>query len=146
MAKPSSGKKSKPVPKRKASAKSNTKASAGTGGKGQWVYIFGGGKAQGRSGMKDLLGGKGANLAEMANLGLPVPPGFTITTAVCTHYYANANSYPKDLEKRIDAGLAHIARITAKKFGDRSNPLLVSVRSGAQASMPGMMDTVLNLG
>jgi pyruvate,orthophosphate dikinase len=82
----------------------------------------------------------------MANLGLPVPPGFTITTAVCTHYYANANSYPKDLEKQIDAGLAHIARITGKKFGDRSNPLLVSVRSGARASMPGMMDTVLNLG
>ena len=78
--------------------------------KGQWVYIFGGGKAQGRSGMKDLLGGKGANLAEMANLGLPVPPGFTITTAVCTHYYANAKKYPKDLEKQVDAGLAHIAQ------------------------------------
>ena len=115
-------------------------------GKGQWVYAFGGGKAQGRSGMKDLLGGKGANLAEMANLGLPVPPGFTITTAVCTHYYANAKKYPKDLEKQVDAGLAHIARITGRKFGDRDNPLLVSVRSGARASMPGMMDTVLNLG
>ena len=96
--------------------------------------------------MKDLLGGKGANLAEMANLGLPVPPGFTITTAVCTHYYANAKKYPKDLEKQVDAGLAQIARITGKKFGDRANPLLVSVRSGARASMPGMMDTVLNLG
>src|SRR6476661_5437304 len=146
MAKPSSGKKSKPVPKRKASAKSSAKASAGTGAKGQWVYIFGGGKAQGRSGMKDLLGGKGANLAEMANLGLPVPPGFTITTAVCTHYYANAEKYPKELEKQVDAGLAHIARVTGRRFGDRANPLLLSVRSGARASMPGMMDTVLNLG
>src|SRR5882724_12796281 len=146
MAKPSSRKKSKPIQRRKASAKSSAKASAGTGPKGQWVYIFGGGKAQGRSGMKDLLGGKGANLAEMANLGLPVPPGFTITTALCTHYYANAQKYPKDLEKQVDAGLAHIARVTGRRFGDRANPLLVSVRSGARASMPGMMDTVLNLG
>jgi len=113
---------------------------------GQWVYTFGGGKAQGRSGMKDLLGGKGANLAEMANLGLPVPPGFTITTAVCTHYYAHNSSYPKDLERQVDAGLAHIAKITGRRFGDPGNPLLVSVRSGARASMPGMMDTVLNLG
>src|SRR3569833_1389617 len=134
---------SSPPPRKQAKAKSRPVAA---GKKGQWVYTFGGGKAQGRSGMKDLLGGKGANLAEMANLGLPVPPGFTITTAVCTHYYANANSYPKDLEKQVDLGLAHIARITEKKFGDRSNPLLVSVRSGARASMPGMMDTVLNLG
>src|SRR5258707_113005 len=146
MAKPSSRKKSKPVPKRKASAKSSAKASAGTGPKGQWVYAFGGGRAEGRTEMRDLLGGKGANLAEMANLGLPVPPGFTITTAVCTHYYANAKKYPKDLEKQVDAGLAHIARITGGRFGDRDNPLLVSVRSGARASMPGMMDTVLNLG
>ncbi len=82
----------------------------------------------------------------MANLGLPVPPGFTITTEVCTHYYANGNSYPKDLERQVAAGLAHIARITGRNFGDRANPLLVSVRSGARASMPGMMDTVLNLG
>jgi pyruvate,orthophosphate dikinase len=113
---------------------------------GRWVYAFGGGKAEGRANMRDLLGGKGAGLAEMANLGLPVPPGFTITTAVCTHYYANGNSYPKDLQKQVDAGLAHIARITGRKFGDPGNPLLVSVRSGARASMPGMMDTVLNLG
>jgi pyruvate,orthophosphate dikinase len=113
---------------------------------GQWVYVFGGGKAQGRSGMKELLGGKGANLAEMANLGLPVPPGFTITTAVCTHYYANAKVYPKDLDKQVDAGLAHIAKITGRRFGDPANPLLVSVRSGARASMPGMMNTILNLG
>src|SRR6478736_3556186 len=146
MAKPSCGKKNKPMPKRKAPGKNNAKASARTGSKGQWVYTFGGGKAQGRSGMKDLLGGKGANLAEMANLGLPVPPGFTITTAVCTHYYANAEKYPKELEKQVDAGLAHIARVTGRRFGDRANPLLLSVRSGARASMPGMMDTVLNLG
>src|ERR1051326_7052300 len=134
-------------PKKSKASKAKSKAQrASAGPKGQWVYTFGGGKAQGRSGMKDLLGGKGANLAEMANLGLPVPPGFTITTAVCTHYYANAEKYPKELEKQIDAGLAHIARVTGRRFGDRANPLLVSVRSGARASMPGMMDTVLNLG
>src|SRR5260221_8308690 len=135
----------------KAEGKTTGKTKGKTAGKpaaksGQWVYTFGGGKAQGRSGMKDLLGGKGANLAEMANLGLPVPPGFTITTAVCTHYYTNKNNYPKDLEKQVDAGLAHIAKITGRQFGDPRNPLLVSVRSGARASMPGMMDTVLNLG
>src|SRR3954466_5390636 len=142
MTRPSSRKKAKPAAKRQAPAKA-VKAS---GKSGQWVYVFGGGKAQGRAGMKELLGGKGANLAEMANLGLPVPPGFTITTAVCTAYYANAKKYPKDLEKQVDAGLAHIAKITGRKCGDPSNPLLVSVRSGARASMPGMMDTVLNLG
>ena len=113
---------------------------------GKWVYAFGGGRAEGKPGRRDLLGGKGAGLAEMANLGLPVPPGFTITTEVCTYYYANDKRYPKDLEKQVTAGLAHIARITGKTFGDRANPLLVSVRSGARASMPGMMDTVLNLG
>src|SRR4051794_9440190 len=142
MARPSSRKKTKPAPKRHAPAK----AAKAPGTSGQWVYSFGGGKAQGRAGMKDLLGGKGANLAEMANLGLPVPPGFTITTAVCTHYYEHDKSYPNDLEKQVDLGLAHISRITGRKFGDRDNPLLVSVRSGARASMPGMMDTVLNLG
>src|SRR6266571_5297899 len=145
---PASRKKhSKPAPAKRAGSKKPAKVASKPAAKsGQWVYIFGGGKAQGRSGMKDLLGGKGANLAEMANLGLPVPPGFTITTAVCTHYYANAEKYPKELEKQIDAGLAHIARVTGRRFGDRANPLLVSVRSGARASMPGMMDTVLNLG
>src|SRR4051794_11902908 len=112
----------------------------------KWVYRFGRGAAEGRGEMRNLLGGKGAGLAEMANLGLPVPPGFTITTEVCTHYYANANRYPAELQKQVEAGLAHIARITGKKFGDSGNPLLVSVRSGARASMPGMMDTVLNLG
>jgi pyruvate,orthophosphate dikinase len=114
--------------------------------KGQWVYAFGGGKASGRAAMRDLLGGKGAGLAEMAHLGLPVPPGFTITTEVCTYYYANGKTYPKDLKAQVDAALAEVGRITGKKFGDAENPLLVSVRSGARASMPGMMDTVLNLG
>src|SRR5262245_34417817 len=118
--------------KPKAGAKSGAKPAANKSGK--WVYAFGGGKAEGRAQMKELLGGKGANLAEMANLGLPVPPGFSITTAVCTHYYANGNTYPKDLRAQVDAGLAHIARIAGKRFGDPDNPLLVSVRSGARAS------------
>ncbi len=113
---------------------------------GKWVYTYGDGRAEGKAQMRNLLGGKGAGLAEMANLGLPVPPGITITTDVCTYYYANNKRYPKELEKQVTAGLAHIARITGKTFGDRTNPLLVSVRSGARASMPGMMDTVLNLG
>ena len=93
--------------------------------------------------MRNLLGGKGAGLAEMANLGLPVPPGFTITTEVCTAYYANGNTYPAALEKQVTTALAEVGRITGKTFGDKVNPLLVSVRSGARASMPGMMDTVL---
>src|SRR5712691_3122857 len=114
--------------------------------KAKWVYTFGDGKAEGRADMRDLLGGKGAGLAEMANLGLPVPPGFTITTEVCTHYYANNKSYPRELADDVAAGLAHIARVTGRRFGDPTEPLLVSVRSGARASMPGMMDTVLNLG
>ncbi len=112
----------------------------------KWVYGFGGGKAEGKADMKNLLGGKGANLAEMANLGLPVPPGFTITTEVCTYFYANGESYPKELTGEVDAALAEVGRATDKTFGDKVNPLLVSVRSGARASMPGMMDTVLNLG
>ncbi|MFN3348130.1 pyruvate, phosphate dikinase, partial [Pseudorhodoplanes sp.] len=112
----------------------------------KWVYSFGGGKAEGKADMKNLLGGKGANLAEMANLGLPVPPGFTITTEVCTYFYANGESYPKELADEVDAALAQVGALTGKRFGDRENPLLVSVRSGARASMPGMMDTVLNLG
>src|SRR6478736_4935617 len=114
--------------------------------KGKWVYRFGNGKAEGRPGMRDLLGGKGAGLAEMANLGLPVPPGFTITTDVCTQFYANNKRYPDGLRTQVDAALLEIGRITGKGFGDGTNPLLVSVRSGARASMPGMMDTVLNLG
>jgi pyruvate,orthophosphate dikinase len=112
----------------------------------KWVYTFGDGKAEGASEMRDLLGGKGANLAEMANLGLPVPPGFTITTEVCTYFYAHQRSYPADLADAVEAALAHIGRLAGRTFGDDANPLLVSVRSGARASMPGMMDTVLNLG
>ena len=112
----------------------------------QWVYTFGDGKAEGKSEMRDLLGGKGANLAEMANLGLPVPPGFTVTTEVCTAFYANGRKYPDELAAQVDAALAHIEAIAGRKFGDTTDPLLVSVRSGARASMPGLMDTVLNLG
>jgi pyruvate,orthophosphate dikinase len=112
----------------------------------KWVYTFGDGKAEGRGDMRDLLGGKGSGLAEMAGLGLPVPPGFTITTEVCTYFYANGSSYPPDLQAQVDAALDHVARLAGKKFGNSENPLLVSVRSGARASMPGMMDTVLNLG
>ena len=113
---------------------------------GKWIYTFGDGKAEGEAGMKNLLGGKGANLAEMSNLGLPVPPGFTITTEVCTWYYDNGKSFPPELDGQARAALAEMARLTGKVFGDPANPLLVSVRSGARASMPGMMDTVLNLG
>ncbi len=112
----------------------------------KWVYNFGGGNAEGDTSMKNLLGGKGANLAEMASLGLPVPPGFTMTTEVCTSYYDNGEQYPDDLDPQTETGLAHIEKLTGKVFGDAANPLLVSVRSGARASMPGMMDTVLNLG
>src|SRR5690606_19717041 len=111
-----------------------------------WVYAFGGGGADGDASMKNLLGGKGANLAEMSALGLPVPPGFTITTEACTHYYANDRQYPPNLKEQVEQGLTKVEELTGKKFGDASNPLLVSVRSGARASMPGMMDTVLNLG
>ncbi|WP_340117539.1 pyruvate, phosphate dikinase [Pelagibius sp. 7325] len=112
----------------------------------KWVYSFGGGTADGRADMKELLGGKGANLAEMSSLGLPVPPGFTITTEVCTYFYANDRKYPADLEKQVNDALAQIEKTVGAKFGDTRNPLLISVRSGARASMPGMMDTVLNLG
>ena len=114
--------------------------------KTRWVYGFGGGAADGDASMKNLLGGKGANLAEMSSLGLPVPPGFTITTEACVHYYSNGKSYPAELDVQVREGLAKVEKITGKTFGDPSNPLLVSVRSGARASMPGMMDTVLNLG
>src|SRR6202050_1900954 len=105
--------------------------------KGRWVYAFGGGKAAGRASMRNLLGGKGAGLAEMAHLGLPVPPGFTITTEVCTYFYQNGKAYPKDLKSQVETALAEVGRITKKKFGDADNPLLVSVRSGGRASMPG---------
>jgi pyruvate,orthophosphate dikinase len=112
----------------------------------KWVYTFGDGKAEGTSDMRNLLGGKGANLAEMSNLGLPVPPGFTITTELCTWFYANGRKYPDELKEQVATALAHVGKIAGRTFGDPKNPLLVSVRSGARASMPGMMDTVLNLG
>jgi pyruvate,orthophosphate dikinase len=112
----------------------------------KWVYTFGDGQAEGNSSLKNLLGGKGANLAEMCNLGLPVPPGFTISTEVCTAFYENDRRYPLDLAAQVDSALRHVGTLTGRVFGDASNPLLVSVRSGARASMPGMMDTVLNLG
>ncbi|MER8710038.1 pyruvate, phosphate dikinase [Mesorhizobium sp. M1088] len=112
----------------------------------KWVYTFGDGAAEGRAGDRNLLGGKGANLAEMCSLGLPVPPGFTITTEVCNAYYANGHTYPASLETDVAVALDHIGRLTGRRFGDPSKLLLVSVRSGARASMPGMMDTVLNLG
>ena len=112
----------------------------------KWVYTFGDGKAEGGAQMRDLLGGKGANLAEMANLGLPVPPGFTITTEVCSYFYQHGKRYPADLKQQVEAALDYVGKVAGKSFGDRADPLLVSVRSGARASMPGMMDTVLNLG
>jgi len=112
----------------------------------KWVYRFGGGGADGNAGMRDLLGGKGANLAEMSALGLLVPPGFTITTEVCRHFTAEDGAYPDGLEDEVAAALAEVEAALGARFGDRENPLLVSVRSGARASMPGMMDTVLNLG
>src|SRR5450432_3020239 len=110
------------------------------------VYFFGGAKAEGNKEMKNLLGGKGANLAEMANIGLPVPPGFTITTEVCTEFFANGKKLPKQLDADIRSAVARMEKLVGAKFGDPANPLLVSVRSGARASMPGMMDTILNLG
>ncbi|MBK5911217.1 pyruvate, phosphate dikinase [Rhodothalassium salexigens] len=114
--------------------------------KTKWVYSFGDGKAEGGRAMRDLLGGKGANLAEMASLGLPVPPGFTISTDVCTYFYQNDRTYPADLEGAVEAALAQVEQTVGARFGDPAKPLLVSVRSGARVSMPGMMDTVLNLG
>src|SRR5918994_6827157 len=104
----------------------------------KWVYSFGGGRAEGAAAMKALLGGKGANLAEMSKLGLPVPPGFTISTEVCTWFYAHGRSYPEDLGPQVDAALAAVERELGARFGDQERPLLVSVRSGAPVSMPGM--------
>src|ERR1700755_86797 len=112
----------------------------------KWVYAFGDGKAEGKADMRNLLGGKGANLAEMSNLGLPVPPGLTITTEVCTYYYANKESYPPDLKEQVSTALREVGYQAKGNFGDPDKPLLLSVRSGARVSMPGMMDTVLNLG
>ena len=124
-------------------------ASKKSSGSKKFVYFFGGGKADGNEKMKNLLGGKGANLAEMAGnpkLKLPVPPGFTLTTDVCTYYYENGKKYPKVLEAQVKAALEKVEKIMGKKFGDENDPLLMSVRSGARRSMPGMMETVLNVG
>src|SRR2546421_8733616 len=112
----------------------------------KYVYFFGGSKADGNGKMKDLLGGKGANLAEMCVIGLPVPAGFTITTEVCNYYYANGKQYPKELKAEAEAALRKTEEVMGAKFGDSKKPLLVSCRSGARVSMPGMMDTVLNIG
>ena len=115
----------------------------------KYVYFFGDGKADGNESMKNLLGGKGANLAEMAghpDLKLPVPPGFTITTDVCTYFYNHKKNFPKELKSQVLQNLARMEKITGKRFGDHTNPMLVSVRSGARKSMPGMMETVLNIG
>src|SRR5579871_4587638 len=125
-AKPARAAKAAPKPAPKPSRASAAPRAA------RWVYPFGGGKAEGRADMRNLLGGKGAGLAEMANLGLPVPPGFTITTDVCTSYYAHGNTYPKGLREQVEKALVQVGRITGKTFGDEKNPLLVSVRSGAR--------------
>ena len=112
----------------------------------KYVYFFGKGKADGNADMKNLLGGKGANLAEMTNLGVTVPAGFTITTEVCTYYYQNKQTYPGELTKLVEDALVRVEKIMGRKYGDPADPLLLSVRSGARRSMPGMMETVLNLG
>ena len=138
-------KKSAPKSAKPAASKNKAKSASGKGTK--YVYTWGAGKADGDGGMKALLGGKGANLAEMTRIGLPVPPGFTITTEVCTYYYANRRSYPASLQSQMEAGVANMEKIMGCKFGDaKGMPLLVAVRSGARDSMPGMMDTILNLG
>ncbi|MEK7842041.1 MAG: PEP/pyruvate-binding domain-containing protein, partial [Deltaproteobacteria bacterium] len=112
----------------------------------KFVYFFGGGKAEGKGSMKELLGGKGAGLAEMTNIGLPVPAGFTITTEACNFYYKNNRKYPSGLDKEVAKNLSRLEKLIGKKLGDTNDPLLVSVRSGAARSMPGMMETILNLG
>ena len=112
----------------------------------KYVYFFGAGKGEGDATMRTLLGGKGANLAEMTNLGVPVPPGFTISTEVCKFYYENDKKYPSGLDQQITENLQKLEDALGEKFGDTENPLLISVRSGAAVSMPGMMDTILNLG
>ena len=129
--------------KKKAAKKAAKKTTAK---KAKHVYYFGAGKCDGDGSMKALLGGKGANLAEMSSIGVPVPAGFTITTEVCTYYNKNAKTYPKALDAEIEENITKVEKAMGKKFGDLDNPLLLSVRSGARESMPGMMDTILNLG
>jgi pyruvate,orthophosphate dikinase len=131
---------------RRVKSRNGGRAAATAKGAGRFVYAFGGGRADGSAKLKALLGGKGANLAEMAGLGLPVPPGFTISTDVCTYFYAHGRQYPPSLRAEVDRQLRTVERLVGKQFGNPANPLLVSVRSGARASMPGMMDTILNLG
>src|SRR6476659_5842401 len=135
----------RPAAKGKPQAKGKLQAKAKPQSNAKYVYFFGR-KTDGNGSMKPLLGGKGANLAEMCRIGLPVPPGFTITTEVCTYYYANKRTYPPALRSQMEEGVAALEKQTGKTFGDLKNPLLVSVRSGARDSMPGMMDTILNLG
>ena len=130
---------------KKSSPKKTAVKKPASKGKEKYTYLFGV-KTDGDAKMRNLLGGKGANLAEMARIGLPVPPGFTITTEVCTYFYNNAKKYPKTLEAEVKAGVASVEKQMGKKFGDEKDPLLFSVRSGARESMPGMMDTILNLG
>src|SRR6476661_7593974 len=133
--------------KKKSVSRRSSKPAARKSKTSKYVYNFGAGKADGDGGMKPLLGGKGANLAEMTRIGLPVPPGFTITTEVCTYFYANKRTYPASLQAQMEAGIANMEKIMGCKFGDaNAMPLLVAVRSGARDSMPGMMDTILNLG
>src|SRR3954465_3027042 len=112
----------------------------------KYVYSFGGGKADGKADMKTLLGGKGANLAEMSVIGIPVPPGFTITTEVCAAYYENGKKLPEAVKPQVEAAIQQMEKLAGRKFGDPADPLLVSVRSGAALSMPGMMNTILNIG
>src|SRR3982751_5728438 len=133
----------KPAGSSSSATKSNGSSSKGT----KYVYTWGAGKADGNGTMKPLLGGKGANLAEMTRIGLPVPPGFTITTEVCTYFYDHKKTYPPELQAQVEAGVRNMEKIMGYKFGDAQGfPLLVAVRSGARDSMPGMMDTILNLG
>src|SRR6185503_102760 len=142
-----SGKKKASVARALVKAVKAAAAPAKKGGKAKkFVYFFGNGKADGDRTMKDTLGGKGSGLAEMTNAGLPVPPGFTISTDVCNLYYAEKGKVPAEIDREIEANLAKLEKATGKSLGDVKNPLLVSVRSGAKFSMPGMMDTILNLG
>ena len=125
---------------------SKTKTEGKSNSMKKYVYFFGDGKAEGTKDQRSLLGGKGANLAEMTNLGIPVPPGFTISTEACKEFYTSGEKWPAGLEEGIQENLKKLEEVTGKKFGSRENPLLVSVRSGAAVSLPGMMDTILNLG
>ena len=131
---------------KRASSRRSSSARRAKSKAAKYVYYFGDGRADGAGNMKPLLGGKGANLAEMTRIGLPVPPGFTLTTEICTYFYDHKRSYPPELKGQVAASLARLEKSVGKKLGDKERPLLVSVRSGARDSMPGMMDTILNLG